>query len=134
MYANVRNARMRCGESTSSAIWGSRAGSGVDDVADRLVDEGNPDLFRVGHAPKDGSLARARQPSWAATSRIRAAKRRRKVFGQRQCGQGAPERRGWRRPITIAARQRTLPYWRWRYVPARAVGMIAASEVASAST
>ena len=108
----------------------------VDDVADRLVDEGNPDLFRVGHAPKDGSL-RPRPPAELGGDEQDQGSEEapQDVFGQRQCGQGAPlnaedgddpdHDRGAPADVAVLA------------LAPRAgdgVGMIAASEVASAST
>ena len=106
----------------------------LDDAADRLVDEGDPDVVRWCSWSKDGLSLRARQAICAATAIRRTANSRLSTSSGSERASWAP--RGRRRPKRGRARARAASgrcrTGCCRQMPATTVGMIASSEVACA--
>src|SRR5207253_2036715 len=106
----------------------------LDDAADRLVDERDPEVLDVGHEPDYGRFGRARHAIWAAVASRTTANSLRSVASGTLSASRAPPKAAPTEasPMTRAPRHRTLPYRCWRQTPTMTVGMMASSEVASA--
>src|SRR5437868_1013189 len=106
----------------------------LDDAADRLVDERDPQVLDVGHGPDYGRFPRVRHAIWAAVTRRTTANSLRSVASGTLSASRAPPKAAPTEasPTTRAPRHWTLPYRCWRHTPTMTVGMMASSEVASA--